>query len=505
MPPKKRTTTRARVAKSAALDAMIERVDAALAIAKGEEAAPTPTARPFAMAGVPGTAVYGGVVATRETNPTLIGSQRWKTFAELKQNNDAGVGTAIRFLLALIGKVDWRWPANPKAKNAGQAEDVAGWVQEAVTAGATPWRRVVRSLSSYLWDGATLAEWSAERKRAGNVGIADIQARGMHTIDRWIRDPRTRAITGVLQRDPENGRVIPISRKKLIYIVDDALSDSPIGTGLLRQAIRGVHRERRYLQLEGSGFETNLRGVPVVWAPLSALRRELEAKTITPEAAAAVLDPLEDIIQHHVRSTETGYMLDSETHRNPDGSPTAVKAYGIELLKGDATGEEPLGKAIDRERYAIATLFGTQVLYAGAGGKGSLALSKQQADLAVMLVEGILADVAESVYSDLVKPIGALNQWDEDLLPRPVPAGLLVRDPEVLAKMLVDCAAADPDGTDPAIDEIRASQGLSIRPPRDPGEEGAMRVTPDPDADEPDEPDPGGDAPDEDPEIDEED
>lgn len=501
-----------RVAKSAARDpraAMIERIDAALARADLGEAAgvakadATPIARPFSMAGVPGTAMFGGVVSTRETNAKLVGSARWRTFGEMKANNDGGVGTAIRLLLGLVGKVDWRWPAAADAASQTQAEEAAERVKVACTNGATSWRRVVRSLANFLPDGYMLAEWAVERKRTGDLGVADIQVRPQHTIDRWIRDPRSREITGVVQRDPETGRQVPISRKKLIYLVDDAMTDSPIGLGLLRQAVKGVHRLTRYEWLEGIGFETNLRGVPVVRAPLSALRRAVAAKELKPEEAAAIIAPLEEIIEHHVRSHDTGYMLDSEPHRNPDGSATSAPAFGVELLKGDASGEDALGKSIARERFALAALFGAQVLLAGEGGRGSFALSKQQAELAIMLVEGILADIAEALYRDLVVPVGALNNIPEELLPRPQPAGLLARDPETLAAMLRDLAASDPHGDDPAVDEVRTSQGLSPRPVRSPDELAALRPAPDDDAG--DDAAPAGAAPDEDDPIDEED
>jgi len=455
--------------------AAIARIDAALAKADSLAA---PAARPFAMVGAPGTAIYGGVVATRETNPSLMGASRWKTFAELVQNNEGGIGNYVRFLLGLVGKVDWRWRSYDDSP---KAVEVAERTEEAITGGRTPWRRVVRTAASFLPNGFSTSEWAAERRRTGIIGIADIQHRPQHTIERWLRDPRTRAITGVVQRDPEGGREVTIPRKKLLYIVDDALSDSPIGVGLLRQAVKITHRLKRYEQLEAWGYETDLRGVPVVKAPLSKLREELVAGRITADDVETVLSPLEDIIENHIRSHDTGYMIDSEPHRSPDGSPSGAAAYSIELLKGEATSAEPMGKAIQRERYQLAMLFGAQVLLIE---KGSLALSRQMAELAVMLVEGLLADIAEAVYSDLVLPIGALNNWPEELLPRPVPAGLLVRDPEVLAKMLVDLAAADPTGRDPAVDEVRRSQGLSDRP--EPDDEAAAMLRPAPPDDEPD-------------------
>src|SRR3546814_20251145 len=64
-------------------------------------------------------------------------------------------------------------------------------------------------------------------------------------------------------------------RAKIVYAVDDTLSDSPEGLGLFRHLAKTAYRLETFLSLEEIGFTTDLRGIPVARAPLGELRQEV--------------------------------------------------------------------------------------------------------------------------------------------------------------------------------------------------------------------------------------
>lgn len=440
--------------------------------AADDGAAPVEKAAPSQILGVRGTAVIGGYVQTHETNQQLVGQARHRFDADMVKNR-AVVGASSRFLLALAGRPEWRF--NPADKSR-RAQEVADSFTAAIADMETPWRRVVRTLAAYILKGYAVSEWVAKRRRDGSIGFRGIYSRPQHTLERWNMAPGG-AVDSVVQRDPQSGREITIPRWKLVYCVDDALTDSPLGIGLFRHAADASHRLKRYEQLEGGGYETDLRGVPVVTAPLSELDGIEDAE------AEAILAPYKAIVDNHIKGTATGYLIHSDTYTDNEGKPTNVRKFSVDLLRGDSGGHVPIGAAIARVKHELATLFGTQVLLTGATGAGSLALSRQQAELAVLTVEGVLEDLVEQTYADLVVPWGKLNSIPEELLPRPETDSLQMRDVETIAAALEKLETLP--ANDPANDAARRMMSMPARPiPEtvdDPGGDGALTPTIDPD------------------------
>lgn len=432
-----------------------------------------PSASPTQQLGVPGTPILGGVVSRREKNPALIGAMFWKTVEDMLRNR-IEVASSTRFLLGLGGRVDWKWnPANDSAP----ARKVAEFFTD-ITVGSRKkkraWRRSARALMLHAWKGFALGELTAVPMAEGyGVKVLPLD---QHTIARWLRNPVTKEIIGVVQRDVESGREIPIPRWKLVYTVDDVLTSSPEGIGLLRQAVAATHQITRYEQIEGTVLETDIRGIPYLAAPIAEMRAakakrlKLDASQVTLSAGDPELETLVAFMNNHVRGADSGLLLDSAVYTDNDGKPTNVRKWSAELLRGDGGPLPHLNTAIDRIQYSLATLFGTQVLFAGKNGKGSLALSKQQAELAILLVETMLEDVKDAAENDLVPFIGQMNNIPEELWPSPETSSLEQRDVEVIAATLRDMELANLPPGDKAHDEVRAAMGISPRPEVDPAE-----------------------------------
>lgn len=418
--------------------------------AEAEKAAPGQSASPMRTLGTGGTAVYGGYISERETNADLVGVAKWKTYANFTLNLPI-VGASIRFWDALLGLSEWDYEPTPEAAGR-EADEVADFYRGVFEDLATPWPQVMGALGLYKYRGHSIAEWTAKRRADGAIGLLDVRARPQHTIQRWemLEDG---TVAGVYQQSPISMREIFLPRWKLAYAVDAALSDTPDGVGLLRHAVAAAKRLVRYEQLEGWGFELDMRGVPVCRVPLDAIDKDPDLDDAKKKEK---IDPFEKIIANHVRGPAQGYMIDSVTYQNGDGTPSTVPMYAIELLKGEGAGQDPIARAINRVEHQIARIFGTQFLMLGADGKGSLALSSNMLMAVTMMANASLRDLRHVVRKDLIEPLGRLNGFDPALLPKPKTSKIQLRDVADLAGMMRDLGAAVSQlGAGPVNDVLR--------------------------------------------------
>lgn len=409
----------------------------------------------FHAQGVHGWASYGGHVRSRETHADLIGQTKYKTFANLIQNTVV-VATALRYYLSLLTKPSWTFePADDSPLAAEYAELVA----EMITKMRTPWRRVVRKAGMYRFLGFSVAERIAMRRADGKIGLADIAARPQFTITKFHpgADGEVAAFT---QHSPQDGRDLVLDRARVLYLVDDAVTDAPDGSGLLRHVVSAAKRLTRYEQLEGYVFETDMRGIPIIHGPFAALAAD---DSLTTAEKAAVRAPLDDFCDGHIRGKDNSLQLDSEPYKNPDGSWSSVPRFRVELLRGDGGGQVPLRDAIRAINHEMARVLGAEGLMIGEGSSGNRSTSSEKAAQAQMNVEGALAEIAEGVDRDVIAAIGAWNGWKPELLPKAKTSSLQMRDIEQVAAAMRDLATAGVtlDRGDEAVGEMFDQLGLS--------------------------------------------
>ena len=428
---------------------------------------PTAAVKPTETIGTGGTAVYSGYLSSREGSADLNGTTRYKTYGEAIANV-AIVGAGVRYFLNLIAGTGWKAePADDSPEAVALAEQVERMLFGGRLTGgmSTPWYRVVRKAALFRFHGHAELEWTAKVGDDGVVCFADIELRPQHTIERWDVDA-SGTLRGVWQRSPHDGREIYLPREKLVYLVDDSLTDSPDGVGLLRHIAEPVRVLKRFLQLEGWGYETNMHGTPVVRAPIAAMR-----KTMTEAQVTAAMAPLTAFLENHIRNPGLGLTLDSGTYANTssDGSesPSSINHWGLDLLQGSGGQEGTIHVAIERINREIARVLGVEHLLLGSD-KGSFALAKNKSDTFAQMVSGTLRELAWTFESDLLGPLWKLNGWDEKLIPRLKPDPVQLRDVEEIVNALATLAQAGqplaPDDT--AGDEVRELIGLSRRPER---------------------------------------
>lgn len=417
------------------------------------------TERPTETLGHTGTVVYGGYPDTPESHADLQGSRRYKTFANALANVSI-MGAGVRFFLNLVTKPSWKYePANetPEAKRLAElSEEILGDM-------VTSWSRVIRKAAMYRFYGFSVSEWTAKRRADGVLGYLDVESRPQRTIERWDVDEHGR-IMAMWQRVSVVHHEIFLPRQKLLYLLDDSLSDSPEGLGIFRHTANAAKNLMRYEQLEGVGFETDLRGIPIGRAPYALLQQLVKDGHLSEADAKKYTDPIESFIKKHIVDPTLGLTLDSATYQAQDDAarPSNVPQFSVELLKGDSRSFADVAKAIERLERQIARGLGVENLLL-PDNTGSQALSQDKSFNFALTVDSSLREMREQVGHDLLRPLFRLNGWPVELVPTVKTDAIQFRDVTDVTQALVDLARAGAplDPMDPAIEEVRDLLGLS--------------------------------------------
>jgi len=249
-----------------------------------------------------------------------------------------------------------------------------------------------------------------------------------------------------------------------LYIADDTLSDSPEGVGLFRHLVAPSQRLARYEQLEGFGFETDLRGVPIGRGPFTELAEMVNRGDLSEAQRVQAEAPIRSFIQNHVRTAQIGMLLDSITYQSQDesGRPSAVKQWDVDILRGSATSFKDTATAIERINREMARTLGVEQLMLGSDSAGSFAMSKDKTNSFYLLVDGSLTEIREATAKDLLDKFWLLNGFPKEMKPTMTTEAVRFTDVEQIAGTLRDMATAGapllPD--DPVIDEVRDLMGI---------------------------------------------
>lgn len=416
---------------------------------------------PTTTIGAPGAAVYGGYVVSNEKESALQGTEKYKTFSQILANVSI-VAAGTRYFLNLAAKASWTFEPS-EADTDGRFAKLA---EEMLTKDPkTPWHRIIRRAAMYRFYGFSVQEWTARRREDGFLTYEDIAPRAQLTIERWDIDDKDGSVQGMTQRNPQNSEELYLPRGKVMYLVDDTLSDSPEGLGLFRHLVSAANRVQRYEQLEGFGFETDLRGIPVGRGPFTELHRMVTAGEITEAQRITAEAPIRNFVENHIKNPKLGMLLDSITYQSQDeaGTPSSTKQWDIELLRGDVSGQQEVADAINRLNQEMARILGVEGLLVGSGATGSMALSKDKSQNFYLVVDGTLIELRESIEDDLLVPIWELNGLDPALMPTLKTEAVRYQDVQQITMALRDMANAGamlmPD--DPAINDVRTLLGIS--------------------------------------------
>jgi len=376
--------------------------------------------------------------------------------------NTSIIAAGTRYYLNLLAKANWTLdPADDSA----EAEKLAERTFEIIHGMRRPWSRVVRTAGMYRFYGFSVQEWIAKREEDGTFGLLDIAQRPQNTIAQWDTEADGNVI-GCVQKNPNNFEFTYLPRAKTIYVVDDALSDTPEGLGILRQLTQPAETLAELQRLETYGYEMDLQGVPIIRAPLEAIQANVNSNKITPEQGAAATASLVTFLTDHARRPDSGLMIDSAvyTGTGEQQTPTANRQWDIETMtSGSADSAVAVATAIERLNREMARTMGVEELMLGSDSAGSFAMSKQKSDNFALMVDSSLNEIRWAMQNDVVTTLFRINGWDQKLMPTFRTEQIAYQDITEMAATLQSMAAAgailSPD--DPATNEIRQMLGLS--------------------------------------------
>jgi hypothetical protein len=427
------------------------------------------------------TAIYAGYIVHGEKNTDLVGQQKYTTYSD-NVCNVTIIGASVAYFLALVAKANWRAePADETMESIKKAE----WVEEVLEDMEISWTRVVKRAAMYKMYGFSVQEWTAKKREDGSIGFKGIKPIAQKTVEKWDTDDHGN-VKGVVQRSPQNGKEIYVPIEKTVYFVEDSVDDSPEGIWVFRLVAETARELRRFEQLEGYGYEADLRGVPIGKAPLSELAELVKDGELTRAEVSEILDPFKSFMQNHIKGPSLGMLLDSATYRADDegAAPSGASKYDLSLLSAASTAQEAIGSAVLRKQQEIARVFGTENLLVGSGS-GSNALSRDKSQTFRLTVDSVLRELSRG-FSSLVDVLWELNGYDEDVKPTLTTEALQFDDITAVTQALRDLAlsGAPLNPEDPAIAEVRAMVGLSPPVPVEDDEEmsllGSVRKPSDP-------------------------
>lgn len=418
--------------------------------------------RPGITLGTSGTNVQGGYIVEVERSPDLRGTRKYTTYSDILANATI-VAAGTRYYLNLVSKAGWN--VEPADKS-DEAIELAEFTEDVMNDMETPWYRVMRRAAMYRMYGYSIQEWTAKQRTDGQVGFLDVEPRPQKTIERWAVEDNGRVLAAI-QRSPQTQEEIVLPRNKIVYVVDDSLSDSPEGLGLYRHLVQSANRLFAYQRLEEAGYESDLRGVPIGRAPLSAIKQAVTDGLMSAEEANQITKPLKDFMSNHIRTQDTGMLFDSDTYTTVDDkeTPSTTPKWNIELLKGGSSGLDSIAAAINRVNHEMARVLGVEQLLLGTDSSGSFALARVKAHNLFLVVDSALKELAWTFRQDWVRALWRLNGFPMELLPTLKPEAIQFRDIEQVTSAIEALARSgaplDPD--DPVIDDIRDLAGVSRR------------------------------------------
>jgi hypothetical protein len=427
----------------------------------------------------------GGYLFSGEKKASLIGDQKWVTFDNTVANCIT-VAAAVRIWTKLHGSAEWTVEPNPQGGK--DAEKCADLVQEGLLDAlmSRPWNRIVAKAGfGATFKGFAMFEQIMRRRSDGMIVTADLQHRPQYTISRWDKVDEQSPWIGVEQRT-KSGATYYLVRDRLLYVVDDDITDSPDGVGVLRHVIEHARRVERYEQLEGWQAETDLRGMPIGSAPLEELRQAaVSAANIDPNDTAAIdayvnaqTKWLQDLLKQHIKTPELSALIDSAVYKSlgQDATPTASRKWGFDVVKGQASGATEVRAAINSINREILRVMCSEWLLMG-DSEGARSVHEDKTKMYGMALNGSLENIGSAVTMGPARRIVALNGFDPDTctpIVKPMPLPLESIEAACRALQLIAQAGDPIRPGDDAPDVLRKRMKLPPRPELTPEMMGAI-------------------------------
>jgi len=388
---------------------------------KGNNANPHGRAAPIVKAknapGGDGVIATGGYLQTGEANKKLTGRLKWREYANAYFRPAVSISASLRS--ALIAGAKWTLAENAAGgKAAAKGLDV---VQRGLLDARLPrpWPIVARTAGMAYFEGFRLQSYGFGRRPDGLVTFTEFKELPCHTIQRWFR-PTPRDRFDSVEQWLDTGERYTIDLADCFYFVNDMLTPSPEGIGMLRLVIDRVRRTNDYEDLEGSEVFSGMGGTPIARVPLEEISKGLTGteEEITAKKRAKT-NKIEKIVSDRIKTPQKrAYaVLDSATYQGSDPNTiSTVPKWGIEIVKGDLQGLPDIRKIISESDLNDARVLGVDFVFGGGAGSVDGGAGRHQSQVhlftAQLAADLVLLGIAGT--QQLARRIVAANGLDPD-------------------------------------------------------------------------------------------
>jgi hypothetical protein len=284
-----------------------------------------------------------------------------------------------------IRNVSWEFHSD-----VGDTDPRLELLDDARDATSHSWNDHISEVLTMLPFGFSIFEIVYKRDERNRLLWRKFAIRGQDTVRRWLFDD-SGGLAGFEQQTPDY-RLIPIPIEKLILYRTRVERNNPEGRSMLRTAWIPYYRAKHIEQIEGIGIERDLAGLPVVTLPPGA---------DTANTSGSDFGKASQMVRNIRNDEQAGVILPSAD-------------WNLELLSTGGTRQFDTDKIVRRYESRILMSMLHQFLMLGQDSVGSFALSKDQSDFAVMIVNAIADIIAETFTKYAVPRLLALNGYDAD-------------------------------------------------------------------------------------------
>lgn len=370
--------------------------------------------------GTTGLRQTGGYVY-EEILKELRGLRGAQVYREMS-DNDPIVGAVLFAVTMLIRQADWRVQCVDESE---EAEEAKAFVEEVLADMTTPFSSVIDEVCSMFVYGYAPMEIVYKKRGGptsldpeskslyddGKIGVRAISLRSQTSLLRWLIEPHSGEIGGMVQQ-PIGGPMVTIPIEKMLLFRTSDSRNNPEGRSILRNAYRPWVFKKRIEEIEGIGIERDLAGLPVASIPSNYF--DISADAQEKQTLAA----WKRMVTQVRRDQQEGILIPSD--RDANGNPL----FEFKLLSTGGTRSFDTSKVIDRYNRAIATSVLADFIFLGQQAVGSFALSSDKTALFATAVGAFSRSIADVFNRDLLPRLWELNGMDFAHLPTIVPGDL---------------------------------------------------------------------------------
>lgn len=351
----------------------------------------------------------------------LQGDQAIKAYKEMR-DNDPTVGAILFAIDMLIRQVQWK--VQPSDEDT--TEDDVTFLEECLDDMSMTLADMVIEIMSMIPFGFSYHEIVYKRRTGpqpetskvpsskhddGKIGWRKIAIRSQDSLTRWEFDDDG-GVKGFVQKPPPDFDEITIPITKALLFRPAMYKNNPEGRSVLRNAYRPWYFKKRIEEIEATGIERDLAGLPIAEVDPSILRSDASAEE------KATLTAIQKIVTNIKRDKQEGVVwpvsYDAMGH----------KLYDLKLLSSGGTRAFNTTEIIQRYDQRIAMTVLADFVLLGSQRVGSFALSSDKTDLFAMAMGAWLNTIADTFNRWAVPRLFALNGMDLAHMPKIVPGDI---------------------------------------------------------------------------------